>query len=250
MEQKIIKSLSALAEEKNIKILLACETGSRAWGFPSPDSDYDVRFIYAHPRDWYLSLKEKPDAIDLMQEDRLIDLSGWELRKTLKLLAKSNVSVLERMQSEILYARNESFIAELKQIAQSCFSPIATMHHYLSMGKGFMDKIMDKKEVKLKDYFYAMRSLTAGFWIREKETIPPLLFKEMFDLLPQPLTQKIEGLIALKASKNEDYLHPADAEINTYLMEVVEANEKAAKGLPSSKPDWEMMDNFFVKWIK
>ncbi|HAN77121.1 MAG TPA: hypothetical protein DCQ31_04775 [Bacteroidales bacterium] len=81
MEHKINSYLTEIEVANDIEILLACETGSRAWGFPSPDSDYDVRLIYKHKTDWYLSLTEPKDSIELMLDDNLIDISGWELRR-------------------------------------------------------------------------------------------------------------------------------------------------------------------------
>ena len=88
--ENIITIFKEIEERKKIKILYACETGSRAWGFPSPDSDYDVRFIYMHERDWYLSLNDRDDTVETMQGD--LDITGWDLKKSLVLLKKSNES--------------------------------------------------------------------------------------------------------------------------------------------------------------
>ena len=96
MINKIKHYLTKIEQDKDIKILLACETGSRAWGFASPDSDFDIRIIYLHKKDWYLSLNELKDSIDMMFENNDIDITGWDLRKSLKLLRKSNAALLER----------------------------------------------------------------------------------------------------------------------------------------------------------
>ncbi len=131
MNQKIKTYLTNLETEYNIKILLACETGSRAWGFPSPDSDYDVRIIYVHKHDWYLSLNEAKDHLNLMMDDDLVDISGWDLRKSLRLLAKSNAPLIERIQSPIVYQQECDFIAQITELAQACYSRISSVHHYL-----------------------------------------------------------------------------------------------------------------------
>lgn len=91
MREEILKRLTDIEGEEDVKIFYACESGSRAWGFPSADSDYDVRFLYRHPEEWYLSvdLEEKRDVIERPINDDL-DISGWDLRKALKLLRKSN----------------------------------------------------------------------------------------------------------------------------------------------------------------
>ena len=250
MEKSIMDALGNLEKEHDIKILLACETGSRAWGFPSPDSDFDVRFIYVYRKDWYLSLQEKKDTLEYMSEDRLVDMSGWELRKTLRLLMKSNVSVLERMQSQIIYKVDKQFVNGLNNVAQDCFSPIAVMHHYLSMSKSFLERVSRKETVRLKDYFYALRTAIAGKWIREKGTIPPLIFQEMFSVISAELSEKLDNLIALKATKDESYQHPSDAEIDEFLKHTINQNEALAQRLNSGNADWEKLDNFFRKWIK
>ncbi|MBK7223959.1 MAG: nucleotidyltransferase domain-containing protein [Saprospiraceae bacterium] len=110
MNKKILEYLKKIQIEKEIDILLACETGSRAWGFPSPDSDYDVRFIYKHKINWYLSLKQQKDTIEVMYESNEIDLSGWDIKKSLNLLWKSNPPLLERIQSPIIYVSNKEFL--------------------------------------------------------------------------------------------------------------------------------------------
>ena len=115
MKEKILQYLKQIETEKGITILLACETGSRAWGFPSPDSDYDVRFIYRHDRNWYLSLNERKDTIERMFDNRDIDISGWDLRKSLNLLWKSNAALMERIQSPITYISDEAFVFEINR---------------------------------------------------------------------------------------------------------------------------------------
>ena len=112
MTTRITAALAALEAQHGIRILYACESGSRAWGFPSPDSDYDVRFIYVHPLDWYLGLDEGPDTLNFPVDDEL-DLAGWELRKTLRLLRGSNAALFEWLQSPIVYHEAPGFRARL-----------------------------------------------------------------------------------------------------------------------------------------
>ena len=133
MKEKILQSLRKIEQDNNIKVLFACETGSRAWGFASPDSDYDVRFIYMHNKDWYLSLNEQKDSIELMLDNGELDITGWDLRKSLRLLKKSNISLFERFKSPEIYLNNNLFISELNDISDNYFSSISGMHHYLNM---------------------------------------------------------------------------------------------------------------------
>jgi len=87
VKEEILKRLDQIEREENVRIFYACESGSRAWGFESTDSDWDVLFIYVHPRDWYLSIdvEDKRNVIERSINDEL-DISGWDLRKGLKLL--------------------------------------------------------------------------------------------------------------------------------------------------------------------
>ena len=59
MKDIILRELKKIEEQENVKIIMAIESGSRAWGFASPDSDYDVRFIYVRKEEDYLKLEKK-----------------------------------------------------------------------------------------------------------------------------------------------------------------------------------------------
>ena len=249
MNKKIIKYLNKIEKKKEVKILLACETGSRAWGFPSPDSDFDIRIIYVHKKDWYLSLSEKRDSIDLMFENNEIDITGWDLRKSLRLLQKSNPPLLERIQSPIIYKQDSEFVKEIKELANSQYSRIATIHHYLSMAKKFLDELKQNDEYKLKKFFYALRSATACKWIIEKETIPPIEFDEMISILDikPKLKTRIKELISLKSTISESYFHKGENELIEFIeVCIIEADDKR-KTLPSSKGNSKELDEFFIK---
>ena len=247
MEIKIRAKLKEIELQKGVEILYACESGSRAWGFASPDSDYDIRFIYKHDLDYYLSLWEKTDVIEFMTADDL-DGSGWDLRKTVKLLAKSNASLLEWLYSPVVYYQDEAFASEMRRLAESCFSPIACLHHYLGTTKNFMD-VCTAEEVKLKSYFYALRTALAGKWIIEKNRFPPVAFAELLPIAPLPIQEKVRELMELKANQNESYLHPKEVLITDFLMETVKFNEEGAKGLGSGKKIGEELDGVFKEFI-
>ena len=123
---RIHTELSRIEKEERITILYACESGSRAWGFESEDSDYDVRFIYLHPTPWYLTIQKKRDVIELPIE-KDIDISGWDVRKTLRLLRKSNPPLLEWLQSPIVYKKHSSFVDQLRDLMAEYYSPISCM---------------------------------------------------------------------------------------------------------------------------
>ena len=251
MHDKIKNYLQQLEAEKNIEIVLACETGSRAWGFPSPDSDYDVRIIYKHERNWYLSIHEKKDTIELMLENNDIDISGWDLRKSLRLLLKSNPALLERIQSPIIYMVDQPFIDEFTALANTAYSRIATIHHYLSLAKKCIDDLTQEPEYKLKRFFYGLRAATACLWILEKESMPPIVFQQMYNALNLPLTlvQRIDELIALKATKSEQYKHSGEEELIHFMIDSTQQAEEKAAALPAGKARLENFDQFLVDML-
>ncbi|HOY41039.1 MAG TPA: nucleotidyltransferase domain-containing protein [Chitinophagales bacterium] len=252
MENKIKEQLKLIENEKGIKILLACETGSRAWGFPSPDSDYDVRIIYKHQLDWYLSLNEKKDTIEIMLEDGNLDITGWDIRKCLRLLWKSNGALLERIQSPIVYLEEDNISQLLYQYAAQCFSPIATIYHYLGLAKNSFADVEHAKEVKLKKLFYALRATLSSKWIIDKNSIPPIVFMTMVDELDfdDDLKIKIKELVALKALKNESYMHYEELKINDFIRNEVDQAEHKAKGLSGMKNKNVDLDSLFLEIIK
>ncbi len=249
MNEKIKQYLRNIEVEKNVEILFACETGSRAWGFPSPDSDYDVRFIYKHPKDWYLSLTEQKDSIELMLDNNEMDLSGWDFKKSLTLLAKSNVAMLERIQSPIIYVENEAFLTGIQALAQHTYSKIATMYHYLSMAKNMFEAVQADRAVKLKKLFYALRTSVACQWILERDEMPPIIFQTMLeklDIAPS-ITQRIYELIELKATKSESYFHTEEKALNQFIATTIARADREAQQLPAAKGQMEVLNTFFRK---
>ena len=102
MRDRILHQLQQLEKTEGITILHAVESGSRAGGFPSPDSDYDVRFIYVRSCEAYLRLEKRRDVLELPIDEEL-DISGWDLDKALRLLHGSNPTLFEWCQSPIVY---------------------------------------------------------------------------------------------------------------------------------------------------
>jgi predicted nucleotidyltransferase len=243
MKEKILQKLKEIEQTHNVTILFAVESGSRAWGFASPDSDYDIRFIYKHKLEYYLSLWEKPDVIEFMTQDDL-DGSGWDLRKTIKLLAKSNAPLIEWLFSPVVYFEDADFAKQMREIALECFSPIAVLHHYLGTTKNFME-VCEMEEVKLKSYFYALRTALAGKWIIETNTFPPVAFADLLPIAPQNIQEKILELQQIKANQDEKYLHPKEMLITDFLLETLQFNQENASKLGSWKKMSEELDLFF-----
>lgn len=252
MKEIITNKLKEIESKRNIKILYACETGSRAWGFPSPDSDYDVRIIYMHEVDWYLSLSEKKDTLEMMLDNGELDITGWDIRKCLRLLWKSNGALLERIQSPIVYHEIDNISTILREYANSCFAPIAGMHHYLGMAKNSFHEVNGQAEVKLKRLFYSLRAALACKWIVEKDSIPPIVFTTMVNELTfdQKLKERIIALIALKSTKVEGYIHPAEFELNDFISNELSIAEKVFNTLGGRRGKKVDLDELFLRIIK
>lgn len=252
MRTTITETIARLEREKNVRVLFACETGSRAWGFPSPDSDYDVRLIYRHETKWYLSLSEKKDTIEAMLNDGDLDITGWDLRKSLKLLWKSNGPLLERLQSPIVYYEAEGFRERMAPLAEQCFSPVATLYHYLNMGEKSFSEVEDQPQVKLKKLFYALRAAFACKWIFDKGTTPPIVFRTMLDELETDagLRQRILELIALKAGKPEAYMHPAEHAVNAFIRDTFNRSQQESSSLKGRRQKDVDLDSAFLHLLE
>lgn len=249
MERIIKERLSELESKHNISILYACESGSRAWGFPSPDSDYDVRFIYMHNKDWYHSIEDRKDHLSLPINDEL-DISGWELRKALRLFWKSNVALLEHLQSPIVYLNKGGFHEELLGLSEAYFSPRAALHHYVSMAKNMIREFTGE-EVKLKRYFYALRTALSALWIVENETMPPLQFSKLLPIAEkrEPIIE-IENLLVVKGRENEPYMHARIPVLEQFLeMAIGTCVENRAK-FERTETSSEKLNWLFRKYIE
>ena len=251
MKEKILNYLKEIEEERKINILLACETGSRAWGFPSPDSDFDVRMIYVHEKDWYLSLSEGRDSIERMFEDNELDITGWDLRKSLRLLKKSNSPLIERIQSPILYRNNEKFREGIRQLATASYSRIACMHHYLSMSAKIFEEIQAQDSYNLKKFFYALRTACVCEWIRTREDLPPIEFQNVLNgiEITSSLKEQIDRLIEFKLQANESYFHSGEKELFSYIEACLMQAKAIASDLPAAKAPIDKLNTFFRAWI-
>lgn len=251
MKDRINQYLTKLEEEKDIKILLATETGSRAWGFPSLDSDFDVRLIYMHKKDWYLSLNERKDTINRMFENNEIDIAAWDLRKSLRLLPKSNAALLERIYSPIVYRKEAAFLTAIQKLAQSQYARIAVIHHYLSMAKKFMEALEQEKQYSLKQFFYAFRSAIVCKWILEKEQVAPLDLLETLDALPiaEAHNNRIKEFIALKATVTESYRHSGEEALFVFMKTCIAEAEQKRQSLPGGNKDMEALNAFFLQTL-
>ena len=248
MKEVISKKLDELTNANEVKVLYACESGSRAWGFASPDSDYDARFIYVHSEDHYLGIDEQRDVIEL-PINNLLDISGWELRKALRLFRKSNAPLLEWLQSPIVYAQQDDFMHELRSLMPQYFSPRATMHHYLSMAKGVFENELSGETVKLKKYFYALRPILACRWIADKQEVPPMEFGKLRSHLKSDLNSVVDELLAQKAQVDETFTRQSIRELNDFIKAEIMYCEARVPVKETAIMDSAPLNNLFRKYL-
>lgn len=247
MEKVIKEKLREIEKQENIRVLLAVESGSRAWGFASPDSDYDVRFIYIRQKEDYLKLEAVRDVIELPIDD-MLDINGWDLQKTLRLLYKSNPTLFEWFSSPIIYVETE-FADQFRKIMSSYFSSKRSLYHYISMAEGNYREYLKRDMVRAKKYFYVLRPVLACRWILEKGTPPPMLFSELMEaLLPERLRSDVNMLLELKMNSPEIREIPRVDTINEYLDSSIEEIKNIVKSMEESKaPDWQELNDLFLK---
>lgn len=232
MRARVLEELKKLELEHDVTVLYACESGSRAWGFASTDSDYDVRFVYVHQPDWYLRVDEPRDVIERPLTDEL-DLSGWELRKTLRLLRKSNPTLLEWLDSPLVYRCDAQATEQLRTLAQAFYSPAAARAHYLSMARKNFRGYLQGDEVRYKKYLYVLRPLLAVRWIDQGLGMPPMVFETLLDATLNDSAQRseVDELLALKRSAVEAEYGPA----RPMLHQLIEAELQRAESLSAPR---------------
>lgn len=220
MKEQIKNQIITIENEYNVKILYACESGSRAWGFASKDSDWDVRFLYLYPPTWYLSvdLETKRDVIELPIDNDL-DFSGWDLRKALKLFYKSNPPLIEWLHSPIVYRDQAGLANRLRSMLTQFYSPHSCFYHYLHMAKRNNREYLRGDTVWLKKYLYVLRPVLALRWMEQSTKPVPVRFDDLLDtILPTGSTrQAIDQLLLMKKQGMEAKHGPAIPVINAFL---------------------------------
>lgn len=249
MKELIIEKLDEIEQTEGIKILHAVESGSRAWGFPSPDSDYDVRFIYVRKPEFYLKLEKTRDVVELPIND-MLDINGWDLSKTLQLLHSSNPTLFEWMSSPVVY-RQTDFIDHLRPIMDQYFSCKSGLYHYLSMAEGNYREYLKGETVRAKKYFYVLRPVLACKWILRTHTKPPMLFRELVDAeLDEALKPAVERLLDLKMNAPEIKEIPRVSELNDYLDRAIGELKVEIAAYPAEhRASWEPLNKFFLETL-
>ena len=250
VRNRIIWALSDVEAEERVTILYACESGSRAWGFESDDSDYDVRFIYLRPTDWYLTIQDKRDVIEKPIDDEL-DVSGWDVPKALGLPRKSNPAPPEWLPSPIVYREQSTLHERLCTLMPHYYSPISCMFHYLHMAENNFRKYLKDDQVWTKKYFYVLRPVLACIWIEKGYGVVPMEFQALVDRILDggELKAEVQKLLTAKRSGAELNKGPRNDIISGFLEKEL-ARLQADHEPPAETRDPSQLDQLFVDILK
>ncbi len=251
IQKEIQENLDAIGEKHNVRILMAVESGSRAWGFASPDSDYDVRFIYVRPEEEYLRVDPTPDVIE-WQLDEILDINGWDLKKAMLAFAKGNPSVMEWANSGVIYRNSETW-EQIKETVFTYFSEKAALCHYYGLARNTLESHLRGETVRYKKYFYALRPLLCCKWIERYHEAPPMAFQvllTMFDGtdpdLSAELLEQILILLELKAVSDEKEMHPQMPLIRDFIFAECERQKAISSSLHDDhKRDYSAINQAF-----
>jgi len=250
MRSRVQLALRDIEQRYNVRVLYACESGSRAWGFASPDSDYDVRFLYVHQPEWYLRVDEARDVIE-MPINAELDLCGWDWRKALRLLKGANPSLLEWIISPIVYEQDPATLDALKAVVPDWFSAEKARWHYYSMARKNFRGYLQGEEVRLKKYFYVLRPLLAVLWLEAGKGLPPIAFDQLVTgtLTDCELLAEISRLLELKQQAGEEKYGPRMPKIHAFIEKQLASDSQRVPLDDSRKRDSQALDALLYRTV-
>jgi predicted nucleotidyltransferase len=247
VREEALRRLRQIEREEGVRVLYACESGSRAWGFASPDSDFDVRFLYLHPPAWYLAIDRRRDVIERPIVDDL-DVSGWDLRKALGLMRKSNPVLGEWLGSPIVYLDREPALTDrLRAAWADHFAPVSGGHHYLNMARRTHKTYLQGEEVVRKKYFYALRPLLAVRWIEQGRGPVPTPFAPLVDaVLPDgPVQAELAALLDAKRAGAETDAGPHLPALDAFIESGLDRLGPLLQSWPKADADPAVLSGLF-----
>ena len=249
MKQTILEELDRVEAEYGVRILHAVESGSRSWGFASPDSDYDVRFVYVRPTWDYLRLDTPRDVIE-WKLDEVLDINGWDLRKAMTLFVKGNATLFEWSYSPVVYRTTPEW-ERVRETALQYFSEKTAILHYYGTAKSTWAGHLTGETVRYKKYFYALRPLLAAQYIERFHRVPPVLFDELLQMdLDPTLRVAIDDLLERKRVTTEGEYRPQIPAIRDFIQEELVRQKAIGEALPEDRnPDWTAMNRCFAGMI-
>lgn len=249
MRSEITHQLREIELANDVTVLFASESGSRGWGFASPDSDYDVRFIYVHRFPWYLQVSHARDVIEVPISGDL-DINGWELRKSLGLLKKGNATLIEWLDSPVVYQSDWKFVTAMRSASRQIHQPERSFHHYMNMARKNYREYLHGESVRLKKYLYVLRPLLATLWIEQGRGLAPMRFQKLVDGLVHDvsLRQAIDQLLIIKRSILESEFGRPLPIINSFIDSELRRLETVAAP-QSADTDFSVLDHMLFNTV-
>ena len=255
MRIKVMDKLHEIEQKEHVKVLYAVETASRAWGFPSVNSDWDVRFIYVHALPWYVSIAQNHDVIEYMSDDRIIDMVGWDLKKALTMMRRNASSISEWLHSPLTYCYDEVFLNRMLQLEKVCFNAKQGVGHYYGFARHMATEKITSQLTTMKYFLYFIRVLLACRWIEEKMTPPPVPFMELMQatVADESIKTKLVHLINKKRAGMELDTTMIDNQLMEYAQHLYRYYTENIKhlDLPAGKSNVEKeMDELLLETIR
>lgn len=214
MKRQIIRLIREVEKKNKVKIVWAIESGSRAWGFASEDSDYDVRCMHIGKLDNYLGLSQPPQQINVARDN--LDLESWDIKKFAELGLKSNPQIAEWLRSSIIYFDSSIRERFRKYFDEGC-SLEFLRQHYLRMAKRNYHKYMGTgMSHSCKKYLYVLRGIACALYIEKEKKLPPLPYKEVILYLPEYVQVFFEKCV-FKKNTTEKTEIIADERISNFI---------------------------------
>ncbi len=239
--------LNQLEAEYGLRILHAVESGSRAWGFASEDSDYDVRFLYVWPTARYLSISESPESLELGVDENNLDLSGWDLRKALRLFCRSNGPLLEWLHSPVVYRTNAEEVDRWRSLVPGVLSPKSLAGHYAGLAKRLWNGANESGAFTAKRYLYIIRGVLSARHVATTGTVAPVSFQKLREVVKIDLDLQalLDDMIAAKEqSAEKDRVDRVDA-LDLFVESELQSLSSMIEGLSEREPDMTAVDEFF-----
>lgn len=249
MRTMILQRLNDIESKYDVKILLAAESGSRAWGFASKDSDYDVRFVYVHRKEWYLTLIEGRDVIEELDSDGVMDFAGWDLKKALLLMGKGNCAFAEWLNSPIIYYKDEAFFNSINSLKNEYFRKVSAVNHYYHIAMNHDNKYLEKRGREMKRFMYHLRGLLAAKYAALYGTYPPVLFKELIKRMvaDEPIKTEIAELVRLKKESREHNTMLVSNSLVAFATEIAGEIDALLGTFPEKEShDYKALDEYFL----
>ena len=249
MRETIIRELEMIESRENVRILYCCEAGSRAFGFNSPESDYDVRFVYVRKTEDYLKLAAFRDVIDRRTDDTL-DINGWDIRKLLRLLYISNPAIFEWRGSPAVY-RTTDFWEKNSPLFDEYFSERAAVLNYLNIASNSIKAYLSSDTVKLKKYLHILRAVWACRWVTNNKTPPPVFFERLYEeYCPDDLRDTVSEILEKRRSDRLAVSGQITALTNYLYQQKDELTELAAAYEKAPPKSWDTLDRIFLEALK